>query len=234
MRFVTVLTILIFSSCTGCQTTKKRDSALQSADASTAPSKAESTPAPSTNTYDEPITYLSIQSAADGYAITIRTELELFCERLCSDFHLVEDNVDGVLTYRATRTPVPGNVQPGRLMEDRAPNIKSAKIKKIVVKNVGKAGNDLVVSDVMTAGKTLFYAVSARVTPAMAIGGESSGYSVAFEGKTMDAKFDDQKLATQVGVKPMNVFVTGYVATESKVERGDVPVFHVVTMEPGS
>lgn len=232
MRFTTVLSVLVFSSCTSCQTTKKKDATLQSADASVAPEKKSATPA--AESHDEPITYLGIQSTPDGFAIALRSELEIFCERLCSEFRLVEDNTDGVLTYKATRTPVPGNVQPSRLMEDRTPKTKGSGIKKIIVKNVGKLGNDLVVTDVMTEGKTLFYAVDAVLTPALAIGGESSGYRVAFEGKTLDATFDDQKIVPQSAGKSINSFVTGYVTTETKVERGDIPVFHVLTFEPGS
>lgn len=234
MRLMMVLPILIFSSCTSCQTSKKKDAALQNADTSVTPDKTDATPKQKPESYDVAVTYLSVQTTPEGFAINLRSELEIFCERLCSEFQLVEDNADGVLTYKATKTPVPGNVQPSRLMEDRTPKIKGTNIKKIIVKNVGRIGNDLVVNDLMAEGKTLVYAVDAILTPSMAIGGESMGYKIAFEGRTLDAMFDDQKLATGSDGKSLTGFVTGYVTTESKVERGDIAVFHVVTLEPGT
>lgn len=182
--------------------------------------------------YDEPITYLEAVSGANGVTVSLRSELELFCEQVCSKFELVEDTKDGVLTYKALRTPIRGNVQPSRLMEERRPNDKN--INKIIVKNVGKNGSDLVLNDVMINGRTHFFAVSATIAPMMAIGGESTGFSIAFEGNKMDAAIDDQKLAaTAASGKTFSGFVTGYVVTQSKIERGDVNVFHILTFEPG-
>lgn len=224
MRFLPVI-LFALTSCVSCRTIEKRNNS----DTGASTIKANSTP---TETHEEPLSYLEVSASGDTYAMTFKSEPEVFCERLCSHYVLIEDHKDGGVIYKATRTPILGNVNPSRLVEQRDLSGVGSDVKRVVVENVGKIGEAIVISDVTANGHNHFFATIAKLKSALAIGGESSGYTITFNGKSMDAAIDDQTVAAQLAGSagdPVEGFVTGYVVTESKIERGDISVFHVLT-----
>lgn len=232
MRFLSVLTLAVITSCTSCQTAGKRSSSVKGV------SKGEPTasPAPKSefpNSYDEPITYLEIETTDAGVTVNVRTELQYMCERQCSKFKLVEEQGDGIVNYKAKRIPpVPGSDVVSRLAEMRQVRMTDFVSKKFVFKNVGKMDGDVVVNEILNRGQTHFLAVKGDLKPMLAIGGEA-GYSLTtFESNKIDVVLEDPKIASQIPEgKILSGFFTGYLVTESKVERGDIPVFHVLTFE---
>lgn len=223
MRLVSLILTTLFLTV-GCRTVEKQnaggDASIKSNDSSS-------------KTYDEVISFLEVTAspAGDAYKIILKSELEIFCETLCSRFALVEDQCAGDVTYKATRTPIKGNVIPSRLIEERNLTGVGSDFKKVIVKNLGKNGNDIDLTQATKNGRTHFFATMARLTRGMAIGGESAGYRIKFGDSEMDAAVDDQSVAAQLAAASSEGFVTGYVVTESKIERGDISVFHVLSYD---
>lgn len=229
----TVVISLLVATCNGCRTGSgaHNDAGLQSIDR-----VANADRPANKKSYDTPISYLEVSKSEGSGALDLKaqTEMDVLCERTCSHFNMVEENKDGAMTLKAVRTPEVGNTDPSRLDEKRSLNAASADYQKIIIKNVGKIGRDIVVTDELSSGRSALYATAAKIKPAMAIGGEGSGYMIEFNGKSMDAALDTPELASKVTAaadKTLSGFVTGYVTKESKVERGDVSVFHVTSID---
>jgi hypothetical protein len=164
-----------------------------------------------------------------------KSEVEYFCERRCSK-HSLKDTASGeMLQVGAFKMPVVGNTSPSRLSEDKkSVSVDLSKTKRIFINNVGKMGNTVEIDLAKDQMFSNFYATFAELKTSMAIGGESSGYSITFDGKSMDASFDDAGLAAQVsasgggGIKGL---VTGVMITKEGVERGVYKEFLVKTLD---
>lgn len=192
--------------------------------------------------YPQVLTLVAVEPVTKGvdqgsfeYSISAETSLEVWCERLCSEFSLIESTHKGnTVVVEAVKKPIPGNTSPTRLKVTRALKGKTSDVKKIVIKNVGKEGVDIVVSDLITDQAPNFHGGYGAIKPALAIGGESKGYSILYAGKTMDAELMTKHVAAQVAAsagKQLKGFVTGSIVEKKGLERGHYPVFQVRSVD---
>ena len=189
-----------------------------------------------------PFSYLSLEvlplkPGADikAFRITAKTSLEVFCERSCAKFSLIDQELDSNLTISAIKSPELGNYSPSRLNESRDIEAKVSTIKKFILKDLGTEGHELTLEDAMTEQFANFYALFAEIKGSPAVGGEPSAYSISFDGKLMDATFKDPGLAGQVVASPGKTllgFATGSIIKKETKERGPYQEFEIRTFDP--
>ncbi len=168
-------------------------------------------------------------SAANGefdWNVDLRSGMEIWCERLCSEFSLQSDLVatpqGAVQRLVAVKKSILGNTNPGMLNLQKNIRGKLADAKHIVIENVGFKGNSVVLDDVISGDKTNFYAVPMKLSVAVADG--------PLIGEFMDKKaviklaVGAEKPEVVQGAEPVKAFVMG---TLIKAAPGDAPATDV-------
>lgn len=191
--------------------------------------------------YQVPFSYISVEALplkpgidTRTFRITAKTSLEVFCERSCAKFSLVDKVLDGNISISALKRPELGNSSPSRLNETREFEAKISTIKGLILKDLGKEGNQVAVEDAMSEQFGNFYAAFAEIKAAPSIGGESSGYSIYFDGKIMDASSKDPEFAVRVAASPdkaLKGFAIGSIVNKETKQRGPYQEFEVRTFD---
>ena len=153
-------------------------------------------------------------AAADGefaWNVDLRSGMEIWCERLCSEFSLQSESVPtpgGVIQrFVAVNKPIQGNTSPGMLNLKKDLRGTVAETKHIVIENVGVKGNNVVVDEVISGDKKNFYAVPMKLSVAVAEGPLLGG----FMDKTVVVKLaaGAEKPEVVQGAEPVKAFVMG-------------------------
>lgn len=190
--------------------------------------------------FPQAFSYIVVEPGRDSsgsslsYHIDAESPVELWCETSCSKFSLVDSKEGDAYVVQAIRIPQKNNTQPSQLKVEKKKIVGTKEdLKKIILKNVGKKGDDVVLQEEISDRYPNFYAVMGVLKPAMAIGGESPGYQITFAGKTMDAAVSDGAIISQIQSKPEGLkgFVRGSVVQKEGTERGTYSVFLVRSID---
>jgi hypothetical protein len=217
--------VLLMVVCASCRTTSPRASALHEGSPATA-SVADATIGKAVlPAYQPPsglkpqilqwvVVNLSSPAAADGefaWNVDLRSGMEIWCERLCSEFSLQTDLVTtpqgGVQRLVAVKKSIQGNTSPGMLSVKKDVRGKRADAKQVLIENVGIQGNSVVLDDVISGDKTNFYAVPMKLSVAVADG--------TLLGEFMDRKVviklapGVEKPKVSKDTEPLTAFVMG-------------------------
>lgn len=172
----------------------------------------------------------STPAAGDGafaWNVDLRSGMEIWCERLCSEFSLQTDSVatpqGQIQRLVAVKKTIQGNTSPGMLNVKKDLRGAVAETKHIVIENVGVKGNSVVVDDVISGDRTNFYAVPMKLSVAVADG--------PIMGAFMDKKVTI-KLAPGVerpeivqGADPLRAFVLGTLINAASGDAAATDVF---------
>jgi hypothetical protein len=153
--------------------------------------------------------------------------MEIWCERLCSEFSLQTESVTSpqgaIQRFVAVKKPIQGNTNPGMLNVKKDLRGAVAETKHIVIENVGVKGNSVVVDEVISGDKKNFYAVPMKLSVTVADG--------PIIGAFMDKKVTI-KLAPGVerpeiaqGADPLRAFVMGTLINAAAGDAAATDVF---------
>jgi hypothetical protein len=121
------------------------------------------------------------------------------------------------------------------LQENKIVEVQSGSIKAITIKDAGKLGHVITLQDIFAKDFENFYAAHAEIKASLAIGGESSGLSISFDGRSMEASVSDPNVLAQINAsanKVLKGFATGHILKKNGIERGEYQVFVVKTLDP--
>jgi hypothetical protein len=186
-------------------------------------------------------TYVSVSDVklgADPKVISVdvqlKSALEVFCENRCSKFQLAEETIGSDLVFVVSKQPIVGNTSPSLLDLKKTISVDISKTFRMVFKNSGRSENQVTVDLSSLKEGESFVAAFGEFKKSMAIGGESSGYTITIGGKSLDAVFGDKDLAAQVAASlkgKMAGFVTGVISRKESLERGTYPVATIKTFD---
>jgi hypothetical protein len=167
---------------------------------------------------------------AAGYGVwnlDLRTSSEVWCERRCSKFDLVETLDGDFNNLQVVKTPILGKTSPGMLSVNKEiPSGTGASAKKVRLSNVGIVGNSVVLEDVITKDRPNFYAVPMIVWSRM--DGAKSTLNGEFVGKKFQIRLDPGAVEP-VGIvkdaEPTPAFVMGSMVKESGADGKSTEVF---------
>jgi hypothetical protein len=154
-------------------------------------------------------------SGALTWDIDLRSTMEIWCERQCSEFKLDEVTKDGVTALSALKKTIQGNVNPGILNVHKQFRGSRDTVHKIHIANVGVMGQSLLLEDVLSEANSNFYAVPMQISKPLnplqdTLIGEFSGKKVEIQMKS------NTELPVLVqGAPPTSAFVMGTLVTGS-------------------
>lgn len=193
------------------------------------------------NVYTQIISYLElVPSTPDGgtnvtYRVVAKTELEVFCERQCGHFELVETKDGAKRRFKAIKHLEIGNTTPARLNEERYVSGKREEIQDLIVHNVGRQGQDIEASRVIDEKSPNFYAAMAVMKKNAATATRAASVEVEFGDKKMTAIFSDQTAEAPVqssAADQIEGFVMGSIVQVAEPDQPLRSVFRVKSFDP--
>jgi hypothetical protein len=160
-----------------------------------------------------------------AWDIEVRTGLEIWCERRCSEFNVDETEEAGVHSLKAVKTSILGNTTPGMLKLQKQLSGERSKISKVKLENIGMMGQSVTIEDVIDTQHPNFYAVPMMITKPQ---GSAKGIVRGeFDGHVVEIRQVDTELETLVAksTSPQQGFVMGSLTTETGPDGKNVEVF---------